>query len=184
MKVGVAVCVNVGVWVWVKVEVEVGVLVAVTVGVAVAAETVCRFPVTVPPVKIAPCPVVWPLAEIPPVARLFEKFLFPKPDMLRSNTSSIVCACVGPKVTKPDRLVKVTAPPLKVCDPNTSVSGPVVYKPFGDPSWYNLTLPAATSVPQFRVPPPVNINCFTTTFSCAVEVSTNCRLETLAWLKL
>ena len=91
VKVGVAVCVKVGVSVCVNVDVEVGVLVVVRVGVAVAAETVWVFPVIVPPVTIAVCPVIRPLAVIPPTDRLLEKVLGVRPDILRSNTSKNVC---------------------------------------------------------------------------------------------
>jgi tetrahydrodipicolinate N-succinyltransferase len=79
--------VKVAVWVGVKVGVEVEVEVVVTVGVAVAADTVCRFPATGPPERIAAWPVVCPLAAIPVVARLFEKFFPARPDIFRSNTN-------------------------------------------------------------------------------------------------
>lgn len=184
VKVDVVVGVKVAVCVAVKVGVEVEVKVAVTVGVAVAADTVCRFPATVPPVRIAACPVVCPLAVIPVVARLFEKFLLANPDMLRSNTSRNVCGAPDARgAVTPFTFWNVTDPVAsKLWPPISSVSVPAVYSPFPEASWYSLTLPVTTSVVQPRLPPPVNASCFTNTFSLAVDVRMNCRLDTLVWL--
>jgi hypothetical protein len=52
----------------------------------------------------------------------------------------------------------------------------------GELSWYSLTLPATTSVGQFKDPLPLKANCFTTTFSCDEAVNITCTLEAFVWL--
>ena len=111
-----------------KVGVEVGVKVVVAVGVAVAAETVWVFPTTDPPVRMAPCPVLCPLAVIPTVARPFEKVLFTNPDTLRSNTSRKVCG--SPEASggvTPFKFWKVTDPcRVEICPPHNKLSVPAL----------------------------------------------------------
>jgi hypothetical protein len=127
VKVGVQVPVKLGVAVGVNVDVNVVVYVDVLVGVDVAAATWCWFPVTKAPVTIAVCPVVCPEALIQLKSAWFWKVLPVIPPTFRSNTSINVCGAPFPSVTKPLRLVNVTAPELSNVRPpctNVWLAGP------------------------------------------------------------
>jgi len=123
VKVGVKVGVLVGVKLGVNVGVFVGVKVDVFVGVAVAAPTVWVLPVTVPPLNIAPCPVVAPTATIDELAIALLKVLFASPPSFRLNTNSNVVGWLLLTVTNPLRFTKVTDPLAeKFWFPSNSVS--------------------------------------------------------------
>ncbi len=179
VKVAVKVEVPVGVVVGVAVRVEV----EVAVEVAVAAETVWILPLTVPPLTMAPCPVVPPTASTDVAVIWLLKVLFVIPGTLRSNTRIRLTGVPGVTLTKPLSFVKVTFPEAsKVWLPKRTGSSPVSYKPSPFLSWYNLALPPTTSVAQLRLPAPVKANSRTNTFSWAEAVRTIWRLDTLTWL--
>ena len=92
-----------GVFVGVSVGVSVGVPVGlfVAVGVAVAALTVWVFPVKSPPDRIAPWPVVAPMATMDVLLIELLKVWFARPLTLKSNTNSKVAGWLLLTVTTP-----------------------------------------------------------------------------------
>jgi hypothetical protein len=156
----------------------VGVLVGlfVAVGVAVAALTVWVFPVKLPPDRIAPWPVVAPIATMDTLLIELLKVWFANPLTLKSNTNSKVAGWLLLTVTTPLAASEnVTLPVgLKFMFPCSRV--PPLKSPLAALSRYSLTLPGTTLLCQFKDPPPVKDSCFTSTFSWAEAVRITCRL--------
>jgi hypothetical protein len=90
------------------------------------------FPVIVPPLMIATCPVFAPAPTINALSIALLNVLSANPAMFRSNTKSSVVGWLWfwLTVTNPLKLVNVTAlSELNVWVPIKSAAGPEVYKP-------------------------------------------------------